>query len=283
MPELPELQALAEGLDRSLAGRVITGVRAHHPATLKTAEPPVEALAGRAIERVWRRGKLIGLDVAGGLHAVIHLMQAGRLSLAPTPSGRPGRTASLDIDLEGEQALRLRELSSTRRASVHVLDDAGLAAHRPFTRLGPEPIGLSPEAWREALGGEGAVLHTALRDGRRVAGIGRAYASDIMWAARLAPFARAGSLDDDAHARLAKASDAVLTQALDRARERISTEMPNKEARVTAVHGHHGEPCLRCGTRLEHVAFNEYDLVYCPTCQTGGRIYRDRRMSRLLG
>ena len=114
-------------------------------------------------------------------------------------------------------------------------------------------------------------------------GISRAYASEIMWAAKLAPFARAASLDDDAVARLARAADAVLTQALDRARERITTDMPNKEARVTAVHGHHGEPCLRCGTRLEHVAFSEYDLVYCPACQTGGRVYRDRRMSRLLG
>jgi formamidopyrimidine-DNA glycosylase len=283
VPELPELQALAEGLEGALAGRVVVGVREHHPATLKTAEPPLEALGGRAIERVWRRGKLIGLDLADDLHLVIHLMQAGRLSLAPTPSGRPARTASLDIDLEGEQSLRLRELSSKRRASVHVLDGAGLAAHRPLTRLGPEPIGLGAEGWRAALGGEGAALHTALRDGRRVAGIGRAYASDIMWAARLAPFARAGSLDDDALARLARAVDTVLTQALERARERVPTEMPNKEARVTAVHGHHGEPCLRCGTHLEHVAFNEYDLVYCPACQTGGRTYRDRRMSRLLG
>lgn len=283
MPELPELQALAEGLDAAIAGRGVVGVRIHHPATLKTAEPPVGDLAGRTVERVWRRGKLIGLDIAGGLHVVTHLMQAGRLSLAPSPAGRPARTASLDIDLEGEQALRLRELSSKRRASVHVLDDEGLASHRPLTRLGPEPIGLGVESWRTALGGDGAVLHTALRDGRRVAGIGRAYASDIMWAARLAPFARAGSLDDDALARLARAADAVLSQALERARGRITTEMPNKEARVTAVHGHHGEPCLRCGTRLEHVAFNEYDLVYCPTCQTDGRVYRDRRMSRFLG
>lgn len=88
MPELPELQALAEGLDAALAGRVVTGVRAHHPATLKTAEPPLEALTGQPVERVWRRGKLIGLDVAGGLHVVIHLMQAGRLSLAPSQIGR---------------------------------------------------------------------------------------------------------------------------------------------------------------------------------------------------
>jgi formamidopyrimidine-DNA glycosylase len=283
VPELPELQALAEGLDRELAGREVVGVRVHNPATLKTAEPPVADLAGRAVERVWRRGKLVGLDLSGGLHLVIHLMQAGRLGLVPTPAGRPGRTASLDVDLDREQTLRLRELSSRRRASVHVLDEAGLAAHRPFARLGPEPIGLSVDQWRAALGGDGAVLHTALRDGRRVAGIGRAYASDIMWAARLAPFARAGGLDDAALTRLASSADAVLTQALERARGRITTYLPNKEARVTAVHGHHGEPCLRCGTRLEHVAFNEYDLVYCPTCQTGGRIYRDRRMSRLLG
>lgn len=283
MPELPELQALAEGLDAALAGRGVAGVRVHHPATLKTAEPPVADLAGRTVQRVWRRGKLIGLDLSGGLHLVFHLMQAGRLGLAPTPAGRPSRTASLDVDLEGEQALRLRELSHTRRASAHVLDDAGLAAHRPLTRLGPEPIGLGAEGWRRALDGEGAVLHTALRDGRRVAGIGRAYASDIMWAARLAPFARAGSLDDAQHERLAASADAVLTQALDRARGRITTDLPNKEARVTAVHGHHGEPCLRCGARLEHVAFNEYDLVYCPACQTGGRVYRDRRMSRFLG
>jgi formamidopyrimidine-DNA glycosylase len=115
-----------------------------------------------------------------------------------------------------------------------------------------------------------------------VAGIGRAYASDIMWAARLAPFARTATLDDADLDRLAAAADAVLGQALERARERITTDLPNKEARVTAVHGHVGEPCLRCGTTLEHVAFEEYDLVYCPTCQTEGRVYRDRRMSRFL-
>ena len=282
MPELPELQALAEGLSRALAGRVVEGVAVYQAATLKTAEPPVDALAGRAVERVWRRGKLLGVQVQGDLHLVIHLMQAGRLGIAPRPAGRPGRQAALDVDVGRDEVLRLRELSTKRRASAHVLDAEGLAAHRPLTRLGPEPIGLSPDGWRDALAGPG-VLHTALRDGRRVAGIGRAYASDVMWAARLAPFARASALGDEELGRLAHAADTVLGQALERARERIDTDLPNKEARVTAVHGHHGEPCLRCGTRLEHVSFAEYDLVYCPTCQTGGRVYRDRRMSRLLG
>jgi formamidopyrimidine-DNA glycosylase len=284
VPELPELQALAEGLDGALRGRRIEGVRIHHPATIRSADPPLEALAGRAVETVWRRGKIIGLAAEGDLTLVVHLMQAGRLGLAPRPEdgARPPRTAALDLDVGEGQVLRLRELSTHRRASAHLLDAAGLAAHRPLARLGPEPIGRGPEGWREALSGDGAVLHTALRDGRRVAGIGRAYASDIMWAAKLAPFARAGSLDDDEVARLARASDTVLQQALERARERITTDLPNREQRVTAVHGHYGEPCLRCGTRLERVSFVEYELVYCPHCQTGGRIYRDRRMSRLL-
>jgi formamidopyrimidine-DNA glycosylase len=283
VPELPELQALAEGLDRALAGRGIEGARVHAPATLKTAEPPLDDLVGRRMERVWRRGKLLGVDAEGGLTLVVHLMQAGRLGLAPRPEGRPGRTAALDVDVGRGQVLRLRELSTRRRASAHLLDAGGLAAHRPLARLGPEPLGLDAEGWRATLGGPGAVLHGALRDGRRVAGIGRAYASEIMWAARLAPFARAGSLDDDEIDRLASAADTVLGQALERARTRIDTDLPNREARVTAVHRHAGEPCLRCGTRLERVSFADYDLVYCPVCQTAGRVYRDRRMSRLLG
>jgi formamidopyrimidine-DNA glycosylase len=282
VPELPELQALAEGLTAALAGRQIGPVRVHQAATLKTAVPPIGDLTGRRVERVWRRGKLLGVDAEGGLALVVHLMQAGRLGLAPRPSGRPGRTAALDLDVGDGQVLRLRELSTTRRASAHLLERAALADHRPLARLGPEPIGLDADAWRRALSGPGAVLHTALRDGRRVAGIGRAYASDIMWAARLAPFARAGGLGDEELARLAAAVDAVLGQALERARERITTDLPNREARVTAVHGHYGEPCLRCGTRLERVSFADYELVYCPTCQTGGRVYRDRRTSRFL-
>jgi formamidopyrimidine-DNA glycosylase len=283
VPELPELQALAEGLDGALRGRRVEGVRIHHPATIKSADPPLEALAGRAVEGVWRRGKIIGVDAEGALSLVVHLMQAGRLGIEPRPAApRPPRTAALDLDIGDGEVLRLRELSTHRRASAHLLDAEGLAAHRPLARLGPEPIGLGPHGWREALSGDGAVLHTALRDGRRVAAIGRAYASEIMWAARLAPFARARSLGDEEVGRLARAADAVLEQALERARERITTDLPNKEGRVTAVHGHHGEPCLRCGTRLERVSFAEYELVYCPACQTGGRLYRDRRMSRFV-
>lgn len=281
MPELPELQALAEGLSRAAGGRRVTAVAAWQAATLKTADPPLTDLIGTRIGEVWRRGKLIGVD-AGGLVLVVHLMQAGRLGLTRPRGTRPGRQACLDLRLEGDLVLRLRELSTERRASAHLLRKEDIPRHPPLATLGPEPLGLSPAAWRAALAAPPARLHTALREGRRVAGIGRAYASEIMWAARLAPFGRTDRLADEGWTRLGAAADAVLEQALERARDRISTDLPNREGRVTAVHGHHGEPCLRCGTPLARVSFVDYELVYCPTCQTGGRVYADRRRSRFM-
>jgi formamidopyrimidine-DNA glycosylase len=282
MPELPELQALAEGLDAALAGRRITAARALHPATLRTAEPPLCALVGRRVAEVTRRGKLLIVGVHDGPALVIHLMSAGRLGLVGGGAPRRPRSACLDIDVGDAGTLRLSELGPRRRATAHVLPAGDLAHHPPLARLGPEPIGLSPAGWRTALAAPPAPrLHTALRDGRRVAGIGRAYAADIMWAARLAPFAAAAGLDDDALTRLAGAADLVLGGALERARRHIGTSLPARERRTTMVHGHHGEPCLRCARTLERVGFAQYDLVYCPSCQTGGRVYRDRRLSRL--
>ena len=281
MPELPELQALAEGLSTALSGRMITGATAWQPAALKTAEPTLDALVGQVVADVWRRGKLIGITT-GELTILVHLMQGGRLGVTRTSPKRPGRTVAVSVALDGGQELRLRESGTEHRASVHLLDAAGLAAHEPLTRLGPEPIGLTASTWHERLASPPARLHTALRDGRRIAGIGRAYASDIMWAARLAPFARSDRLTDADCTRLAAAADTVLAQALERARERITTDLPDREARVTAVHRHYGDPCLRCGRRLERVSFAGYELVYCPDCQTEGRVLADRRLSRLL-
>lgn len=281
MPELPELQALAVGLSTACVGRTITGATAWQPATLKTAVPPLDALARRTVTGVWRRGKLIGV-AAGDLTLVIHLMQGGRLGLTGRTAKRPGRTVAMSIAFEGGEELRLREAATEHRASVHLLDGAALTAHPPLARLGPEPLGLPGATWRERLAAPPARLHTALRDGRRVAGIGRAYASDIMWAARLAPFARTDRLTDEDCTRLAAATDTVLGQALERACERITTNLPDREARVTLVHRHYGEPCVRCGRTLARVSFEGYELVYCPDCQNGGRVLADRRLSRLL-
>ena len=282
MPELPELQALAEGLTAALAGRAIEGVRVNHPATLKTAVPPLEDLTGRAIARVWRRGKLLGVEAEGCLALVIHLMQAGRLGIADAPRGRPGRQAAIDLDV-GE-----RPGAAPARA-VHEAPRVGPPARR--RRAGRPPAAHAPGAGADRprpgglARGDGAGRGAAHRPARRApGGRHRARLRQRHHVGRPPGPLRAHrrpSGDDDLD-RLARAADAVLGQALERARERITTDLPNREARVTAVHGHVGEPCLRCGTLLEHVAFEEYDLVYCPACQTAGRVYRDRRMSRFL-
>ncbi len=281
MPELPELQALAEGLNTALSGQKISTVRAHLPGALKSADPPAQELVGQKITKAWRRGKLIGIDT-DHLSIVIHLMSAGRLGITDSQAARPPRNAIFDVGLADDRRLRLRELSSKHRATVHVLTPEALGTHGPLARLGPEPLGLAPEAWKAAISEPQARLHTALRAGRRVAGIGRCYADEIMWAAKLAPFTSTTRLDDEHWVRLAKAADIVLGQAIDRARERISIDLPNKEARVTAAHGHYGDPCLRCSTDLERVSYVSYELVYCPQCQTGGKVYADRRRSRFL-
>jgi formamidopyrimidine-DNA glycosylase len=281
VPELPEIQALVDGLRPALTGRKIVAANAWQPSTVKTAQPTLDDLVGRAVSDVWRRGKLIGID-ADGISIVIHLMQGGRLGLAPTTAKRPGRQVAVSIAVEGGEEIRLREAATEHRASVHLMETAAVDSHPRIADMGPDPIGLSPDAWRDRLTVRPARLYTAIRDGHRVAGIGRAYASDIMWAARLAPFVRTDRLTDEDYAGLARAADVVLMQALERARERITTTLPDREERVTAVHRHYGDPCLRCGRRLERVSFEGYELVYCPDCQNGGRVYADRRMSRLL-
>ena len=279
MPELPEIQALAEGLDRELSGAVVERAVAWQAATLKSGRPLAE-IAGATISGVRRRGKVVIVDL-GGRHVVIHMMSAGRLGLRDVGPARPGRQAGFSLELDGRRLL-LTELGTKRRATVHLLDDAELAEHAPVARLGPEPLGLGPEGWRAALGSPPGQLHSVLRRGRRVAGIGRCYASEIMWAARLAPFTRTDRLGEEEWERLAQAADTVLSRALERARERITTALPNREHRLTAVHQHYGDPCLRCGENLHRVGFSEWEMVYCARCQTGGKVYADRRMSRLL-
>ncbi|MFN8110016.1 MAG: DNA-formamidopyrimidine glycosylase family protein [Thermoleophilia bacterium] len=282
MPELPELQALAEGLDAALAGAEVQRAVAWSPANLRTASPPLETLAGRHITGVGRRGKVMVVRLDGDLAVAIHLMSAGRLGITTPPKARPVRSAGFGLILTDGRELRLRELSTKRRASAHVVDAEGLRTLPMLANLGPEPVGLSAQEWRERLTAPPGVLHNAMREGRRVAGVGRCYASEIMWAARLAPLARTDRLDDAAWERLAHAADVVLEGATERARERITTNLPDKEKRLTMVHGHYGEACVRCGTTLARVGFSEYELVYCPACQTGGRRYADRRMDRLL-
>lgn len=281
MPELPEIQAIVEGLHAVCVGRRIVAARALHPSVVRSVSPGLDDLVGRSITGLWRRGKLIGID-CDGLSAVIHLMQSGRIGLATPPLRRPGKIVAVVLTLDDGSELRLREAATEHRAGLTVTSTEDVDKIGHLAHMGPEPIGLSPAKWRERLATPPGRLSTAIREGRRVAGIGRAYASDILWAAKLPPFARTDRLTDEQWERLAKAADTVLSQALERARANITTDMPTNERRVTAVHGHFGDPCLRCGRALARVSFEGYELVYCPTCQTDGKIYADRRLSRLL-
>jgi formamidopyrimidine-DNA glycosylase len=283
VPELPELQALAEGLDTALRGRVVAEATAWSPASLKTAEPAISELAGRSVTAVRRRGKLIIVEF-GDLAVVTHLMQAGRLGLVAARKSTPRqpRAWSFGVTFAGGESLLLRELSTKRRATVHVIPTESLVRHPMIATLGPEPGDLDADGWKAALSTRPGVLQKALREGRRIAGIGRCYASEIMWAARLAPLARTDRLTDEQREHLRDAARVVLDGATARARARITTAMPDREKRITAVHGHYREPCLRCGTPLARIGFVEYELVYCPTCQTNGRTYADRRTSAFL-
>lgn len=281
MPELPEIQAVVEGLDRALAGRRVVAARQLHPSIVKTASPGLGDIVENTVSSAWRRGKLIGLTI-GPYDLVVHPMQSGRVALAPKTANRLPRSTALTLDMDDGRQLRFREAAKEHRASAHIVRTEDRDTLPLIARLGPEPLGLAPEVWRERLTNPPGLLHTAIRQGRRVAGIGRAYASDIMWAAKLPPFARTSTMTDDQFARLATAADTVLTQALERARRDIDTDLPNSEKRVTLVHGQAGSPCVRCGRTLERVSFEGYELVYCPDCQTDGNVYADRRMSRLL-
>lgn len=280
MPELPEMEALARGLDRALRGRTVASAHAYQPATFQGSVPLAESV-GATVTGVARRGKLITVGMGEDLTLVVHLMQAGRLGLAAPPPARPPRRACLGLRVDDATELRLRELSTTHRAWARLVrgpagDDPAVAA------LGPEALTLDAAGWRGALADPPGVLHTAMRQGRRVAGVGRCYASEIMWAARLPPLARTATLPDDAWRRLADAAPRVLGDAIERAERTITTDLPDNQGRLTAVHGHFGDPCLRCGTPLSRVSFQGYELVYCAPCQTGGREYADRRLSRLL-
>ena len=241
---------------------------------MKTFDPPLAALEGRRFAGSERRGKnLLFPTDDGELVLRVHLMSAGRLRyLAPGAKGPKTTMFRLQFADGGE--LVLTEAGKKKRAGVWLLTPAGLDAE--LAHLGPDALGLSRAALREILGRERRQLHPLLRDQRALAGIGRAHANEILWRARLSPFALSPQLDEGEIARLGEAIEEDLTRALD------LRERGKRDSDVYLVHGRFGEPCSRCGTTLRRVDFEEHTITYCPDCQTDGRILKDRRLSRLL-
>lgn len=286
MPEMPELQILAETLDERLEGKIITAGQLVAFSALKTYDPPLEALAGLVVAGVGRRGKFIDVD-ASGLHLVFHLARADWVTWhdrVPAGVPRPGRSGlALRITLDDDTGFSLTEAGTQRSLAVHIVEDPQSVPG--IVRLGPEPLsdGFTVDVLAGILrGAGGSQLKGILRDQSVIAGIGNAWSDEILHAAKLSPFTPASSLDDAATAALYGHIRQVLGEAVAGLRGLELSELKDGKRSGLRVHGRTGQPCPVCGTPIAEVSFADSSLQYCPVCQTGGRLLADRRMSRLL-
>ncbi|WP_329177775.1 Fpg/Nei family DNA glycosylase [Streptomyces decoyicus] len=288
MPEMPEVESLTRFVHEHVVGRTVERVYPVAVHALKTYDPPVTALEGRTFDEVTRHGKFLDLR-AGELHLVLHLARAGwvrwseKLAVAPP---RPGK---------GPLALRVRlgepddgagfdvtEAGSQKHLAVYVVRDVlevpGIA------RLGPDPLseGFTAEAFSGLLAGESRQIKGVLRDQSVIAGIGNAYSDEILHAARMSPFKLAAKLSGEEVARIYEAIGTTLGEAVERARGIDLRNLKAEKKSGLRVHGRKGEACPVCGDTVREVSFSDSSMQYCPTCQTGGKILADRRMSRLL-
>jgi formamidopyrimidine-DNA glycosylase len=247
---------------------------------LKTFDPPLDALAGRTLEGVRRRGKHLIVDASGDLSLLVHLMSAGRLQLFDKRAGPRDRTSRLLVRLGHGGELRLREFGTKQRAWVKVLPTEALEEDDSLAGLGPEAWP-DPPPFEELLT-EARPLHSLLRDQHVITGIGRSWVDEILWTAQLSPFKRADDLVPLEAQRLREATISCLGGALDHYEEVVTLPIPDKLPMPLQVHRRQGEPCPRCGTTLEAVHYEDYVMSYCPSDQTEGRVLKDRRLSRLL-
>ena len=282
MPELPEVQALAERLEAAVGGGVFAGAVAHQFSALKTVVPGPETLVGRRLESVGRRGKFLVFrfaagDPGSGDRLLIHLSQGGRVDVEDPPKQTRPKGAVVRLRFEERPAVLLKEFGTERKAGWWVLADHD---EGPLATLGVEPF--SEEYAALVLSGtDGRRVHTLLRDQRTVAGIGRGYSDDILHRARISPYATLTGLSAADRQALLAATAEVLTEGLDAERRRKGG-LPTKIGDHFTVHGRHGTPCPRCGADLRRVSYESYEVTYCPVCQTDGKILADRRLSRLV-
>jgi len=278
MPELPQMQALAERLDAEFAGATLTGVEPLGFSALKTVVPGPETLVGATLDRVGRYAKYLILDFGEQGRLLIHLSQAGRLDVEEPPKRTRAKGSVVRLRFSNGVALLVREYGTERKAAWWVLapgDDG------PLATLGPEP---DSDAFAELIlhGDDRRRVHTLLRDQRTVAGVGRGYADDALWRARLSPYASLASLDDDERARLLDAVRSVLADGLALERERTGGLSKPKLGEHFEVHARYGTKCPRCGETLRRVSYESHEVTYCPACQTDGKVLADRRLSRLV-
>ncbi len=274
MPELPEMEAWRRQLNDPVSAFPIAKAGPAHIATLKTFDPPPTALEGRRFRGAERRAKRLLFPTDDGeLVLLVHLMTAGRLKYLTAGEKGPAKPA-FGLEFAGGAKLVLTENAKKKRAGVWLLTPEAAAAE--LAHLGPEADTLDAAQLAEILQSDSRRLHAFLRDQRLIAGIGRAWANEILHTAKLSPYALSGDLDKEETARLADAIHSELARGLSLREAGASDE------KTYRVHRRLGKPCHVCGTPIAQVDFEEHTIFYCPVCQTGGRVLKDRRMSRLL-
>jgi formamidopyrimidine-DNA glycosylase len=274
MPELPEVEAWRRALNDPVSAAPIVKAGPAHIATLKTFDPPLSVLEGRRFAGAERRAKRLLFPTEDGeLVVLVHLMTAGRLKYLQFGERGP-KTPAFQIVFEGGSSLVLTEAGAKKRAGVWLLNPEEV--EHELAHLGPDALGIGTERLAEICAGESRRLHSMLRDQRVIAGIGRAWANEILHHAKLSPYERTQDVSPEEVSRLAEAIDAELTRGLE-LRERGANDK-----RTYRIHNKLGEPCYVCGTPIARVDFEEHTIYYCPECQTGGRVLKDRRLSKLL-
>jgi formamidopyrimidine-DNA glycosylase len=274
MPELPEIEAWRRALDGSVSAFPILKAGPAHVATLKTFDPPLKSLEGRKLAGAKRRAKRLLFPTEDGeLVVLVHLMTAGRLKFLRRGESGP-KTPGFRLVFQDGSQLVLTEAGAKKRAGVWLITPE--EAEVELAHLGPDALHVGEERLAEILSSDSRRLHSLLRDQRAIAGIGRAWANEILHHAQLSPYALSRELEPEEIERLALAIDAELTRGLE-LRERGANDK-----RTYRVHDKLGEPCYVCGTPIARVDYEEHTVYYCPQCQTAGRVLKDRRLSRLL-
>jgi formamidopyrimidine-DNA glycosylase len=283
MPELPEVEITARRLGTSLAGAEVESALAPGMVAMKTIDPPLSALGGRTVERIWRVGKMpvVEFDHGERLALLVHLMSAGRLQVFDKRASLRDRTARVLIRLADGRELRLREFGTKQRAWAKLLGVGELDEDEMVATLGPEAWPAPPLEELTLRIDQPRHLHPMLRDQRVISGIGRSWVDEVLWEARLSPFRQGSELGSEEVERLHAALH-VLGDAIDHYERVIGHQVPDKLPIPLQVHRRQDQPCPRCGATLAAVHFAEHVTTYCPEEQTGGRVLKDRRLSRLL-
>jgi formamidopyrimidine-DNA glycosylase len=287
MPELPDIVVYIEALEQRLMGRAVTGVRVTSPAVMRTYDPPYDAPVGRTVVSLHRVGKRIVFGFGSDrdrvdLYLVIHLMVAGRLRWEAPGKAIPKRVGLAALDFE-DGSLILTEQGTRKRAGIWLFRDwDGVTG---LDRGGIEPLEASPDEFAAALKAENRTLKRALTDPKIFSGIGNAYSDEILWTAQLSPVKRTSQLEDEEVGRLHRSVIGSLDKWTKTLRDEVGDDWPKKVTAFRddmAVHGKFGEPCPRCGSKVQRIVYASNETNYCATCQTDGKLLADRSLSRLL-